>query len=305
MTRAERAAWLKRLREAIQAKFGTTPDQRIGIRSGFPEFDRVTRGFHQRKLYVAAGRPGGGKTSWATSIMANIALFNRNQGVLCISTELNEEEIIMQIVEAYAGGVPIYPNDRRSSEDEIVRLEAALGEVMKQVEYGLLRVVYHKRLTVRLLHELISTHCDKALDGAAAFVIIDQASRIHRDDKNKHGYAIATEHMLNELEVMAEQQDVPVLLLTQLNRMTEMQKTPSMANLKHSGAFEEFAHAVFLFQLEDAHGQRRPGSAFVEWGARVHVAKNRHGRKGPIDFVFWGECHTWREVDREHGKETA
>ena len=280
----------------IRAKLGTKPDDRMGIRSGFSEFDQRTRGFHEGKLYVAGSRPGVGKTSWATTIMANIAMSQPTVPVLMLSTELEEDEVLMQVVEAYAGGVPIYPNGRVSDAEEIEKLEAALTAVGQQVNECMLKVIHNRRLTVEFIDNTITQFCDGILGGQSCFVIIDQASRIKREDKNKHGYALATEDMLNSLEVMAGKQNVPILLFSQANRMTELQKHITMANLKHSGAFEEFAHAVYLLEKDDDHGQRKEGQFGINYGATVHIAKTRHGQIGPIDFHFFGESHTWREA---------
>ena len=282
--------------------FGMSPDNRMGIRSGFSEFDQHTRGYHKGKLYVAGGRPGSGKTSWVTTQIANIIMSQPEVQILLFSTELNEQEIVMQVVEAYTGGIPVYPNGRTSTDEEVAKLEAGLVVVGEQLNKGLFHVVFKKRLSVEILNQEIGMFCMGVAEGHDAIVIIDQASRIEREDKNKHGYAIATEHLLNTLEVLAEQHHLPVLLMTQLNRTTEIQKRAGLSNLKHSGAFEEFAHAVFLLEKCDGHGKRRGGSAFIDNSATVNIAKNRHGRVGVIEFNFTGEAHYWTEsTDREEG----
>lgn len=290
--------WIHDLFESTKSKIGTKPDDRMGIRSGLSTLDKMTRGFHKGKLYVAAARPGSGKTSFATTITANIML-QQQYGVLFFSTELSEEEVLIQIAEAYVQGVPFYPNGRVSSPAECAKLEAALFDLQRQMALGYLHIVYKKRLTEEFIERAITEHCDGRLGGATALVIIDQASRIHRDDNQKHGYAIATEHMLNHLEVLAERQDVPVLLMSQANRATEQQKDIALSNIKHSGAFEEFAHAVYLLQKGEHHGERvQGGFGGYNSEAMIIVAKNRHGRVGKIPAHFFGESHTWREAEQ-------
>lgn len=279
--------------DRVRATFGTKPDDRMGIRSGLSTLDLMTRGFHPGKLYVGVARPAAGKTSFCTTITANI-MAHRGGAVLFISTELNEEEIIQQVLEAYTAGTPVYPNGRVSSEGEIESLQSAAFDIQRQMELGYLHVVHQKRLTEASIEQHIVEHCDGRIKGASALVIIDQASRIHREDKDRHGYAIATEHMLNHLEGLADRQDVPILLMSQANRATELQKEINMANIKHSGAFEEFAHCVIMLSKGENHGKR------TEWGidneATILVAKNRHGRTGKIPALFFGEAHTWREA---------
>ncbi len=74
-----------------------------------------------------------------------------------------------------------------------------------------------------------------------------------------------------------------------------------LSNIKHSGAYEEFAHTVLLLERDDDNGHKKDGSAFVNYGATVHVAKNRYGQLGPIDFNFRGECHHWWESAKGEG----
>lgn len=288
--------WIHDLFESVKAKVGTKPDDRMGIRSGFSTFDKMTRGFHPSKLYVGVARPGCGKTSFCTSIIANIML-QQKYGVLMFSTELSEEEILIQVAEAYSQGVPFYPNGRVSTEDEQAKLQAALFDLQRQMALGYLHIIYKKRLTEEFIEQQIVEHCDGRLAGATSLVIIDQASRIHRDDNQRHGYAIATEHMLNHLEDLAERQDVPVLLMSQANRATEQKKNISLANIKHSGAFEEFAHCVVLLEKGENHGKRIPGFG-DNADASIIIAKNRHGRIGPIPALFFGESHLWREASQ-------
>jgi replicative DNA helicase len=286
--------WAVEVFTAIRSALGSRPDDRMGIRSGFSQLDLMTRGFHPSKLYIAAARPGHGKTSFCTSLTANIML-QQKYGVLFITTELNEREVLEQVAEAYVQGVPVYPNGRVSTPDEVAKLEAALFDLELQVRLGYLHIVYKKRLTEEFIEQQIVEHCDGRLSGASSLVIIDQASRIHRDDNARHGYAIATEHMLNHLEDLAERQDVPILLMSQANRATELQKEIELSNIKHSGAFEEFAHCVILLQKGENHGKRVEGTYQTNNEAMIKVAKNRHGRVGKIPAHFFGEAHLWRE----------
>jgi replicative DNA helicase len=279
--------------QQVEDAFGRPVDDRMGIRSGLTTFDAMIRGFHQSKLYIGAARPGCGKTSFCTSITAGIML-QQNAGVLFISTELDAVEVTTQIVEAYAQGIPVYPNGRVSSPDEVERLRAASFDIKRQSKLGYLHVCHQKRLTMGNIAQEIVEHCDGRMGGAAALVIIDQASRIQRDDKERHGYSIATEHMLNMLEVAAHTHDVPILLMTQLNRAAEGGES-GLANLKHSGAFEEYAHAAFLLEKDPDHGKPVIGGRGWNAEATINVAKNRHGRTGKIKASFYGECHLWRE----------
>lgn len=280
--------------DGIAGKLGTRPDERMGIRTGLTKFDEMTRGFLPSKLYTIAARPGCGKTSFATTIMANMML-HRLDNVLMFSTELDETEVLMQVAEAYVQGVPIYPNKRVSTPDEIAKLEAGLFDLAQQLRYSHVKIVHEKKLTSEFIEKTINEYCDKELGGQVALVMIDQANRIRRADRDRHGYAIATEHMLNDLEDLAKRNQVPVVLFSQANRQTEGQKHIGLVNIKHSGAFEEYSHGVALLEKEEGHGKLISGSSQRNNNATIHIAKNRSGPVGPIPALFIGECHLWRE----------
>ena len=280
--------------DEIVSKLGTKPDDRMGVRTGLSKLDAMTRGFLPSKLYTIAARPGSGKTSFATTIIANMML-HRLDNVLMFSTELDETEVMMQVAEAYVQGVPIYPNKRVSSPDEIQRLEAGLFDLSQQLRYAHVKIIYEKKLTSDFIEKTINDYCDKELGGSMAMVMIDQANRIKRIDKNRHGYALATEDMLNDIEDLAKRNGVPIALFSQANRQTEGQKHITMSNIKHSGAFEEYSHGVYLLEKDEGHGKVEMGGFQRNNNATIHVAKNRSGPVGPIPALFMGECHLWRE----------
>lgn len=278
--------------EQVAAQIGNTPDSRMGLRSGWPTFDRYTRGFLPGKLYVAGARPGQGKTSWCTSLIANIAK-RGDASVLMFSTELDEVEIGTQVVEALAGGVPMFPNRRSSQPEEMSALSDGVFVLTRALKEHRLTVRYSKRLTAEGLCQAIDEHIDRVLGGSVPLVLIDQANRIHREDRKGHGYAIATEEMLNAMEEVAGKTGAPVVLLSQLHRDAEGKK-PSLANIKHSGAFEEFAHAVYLLHREvDEAGVPNDFAEMI-------IGKNRSGRIGSVPMNFVGESHFWSEREERY-----
>lgn len=165
--------WIHELFTSTKGKIGTKPDDRMGIRSGFSTMDKMMRGFHPGKLYIGVARPGCGKTSFCTTITANIML-QQQYGVLFISTELDEEEVLIQVAEAYVQGVPFFPNGRVSSEAEAEKLQAALFDLQRQMSLGYLHIIHKKRLTEEFIEQAIVEHCDGRLGGKTALVIIDQ-----------------------------------------------------------------------------------------------------------------------------------
>lgn len=254
---------------------------RIGISTGFDKLDKVMRGFHGGKLYTIGARPGDGKTSFCTTLAANLAEL-REAPVLMFSTELDEWEVLDQMVESAAGGTAIFPDERTPLRHEIERLRDAASMIEKAMALNLVKIVCNRKFTTTEIGVQAAEFFDGVHRGVDGLIIIDQASRVARDDaQGRRSYAIATENMLNDLEALTAVLNLPVLLMSQANRDADKMKHPTMANLKHSGAFEEFSHFVAMLEKQELNE------------ATFWVEKNRHGRTGPLKAKFYGESHSW------------
>ena len=75
------------------------------------------------------------------------------------------------------------------------------------------------------------------------------------------------------------QQDVPVLLLSQLSRKPEMQnRAPALGDLRDSGSIEQDADTLMLLS--------RTEEATDTDTICVHLAKNRRGPGGKVNLIF-------------------
>ena len=266
---------------------GTIRSFQMGTATGLPVLDKTIRGLTPGKLYVVGGRTGAGKTSFATTITANI-LNMAKQPVLYISTELDFVEIWKQVTEAYKGGIPFHPTERQVP-PVVDQMKKSISSTAALLSRGEFSIVTKKKLSEGFIKNCIDYHCDVLNGGSASVVIVDQMSRISRPDKSGHGYAIATEHLMNTMEEVADINDVPLVLLSQLNRGAAGEK-PSLKHFKHSGSIEEMAHCAILLDKGD----------FIYGSGGLHdseiiVAKNRHGPEKVITARFNGPGHTWTE----------
>jgi replicative DNA helicase len=251
----------------------------------------MMRGLHHGKWYLVGARPGGGKTSFCTTMAASIVRQEPDVQILYLSTELTEDEIVQQMCESYNGlnAIPWYPNGRDLNEVETQRLEANLGDIMRACNDGMLHIVVAKNFTVKQLEEYIDTFL---VEDGRRVVFVDQASRLKRDNKWGGNFAQATEDMINGIEELAFKKQVALVLVSQLSRARESLDKGRLGLYKGSGAFEEYAHFACQLEIADTWGKNG------DWSASCHVMKNRHGPTGEIPMDFIGEAHTWREVTR-------
>lgn len=279
------------MRGHMEFSVNSTAFERLGISTGWDKLDYFMRGFHPGKIYVVGGRPGDGKTSFATTLTANILGHAKKWGpVLYFSTELDENEIGAQIAEALAGGTALFPTGRSLKPHEKDRLWEATERIMEWMQTQNLFIRYEKSFTVPQIGADVAAFRDGVHGGKLAMVIIDQASRIKRQPTPgiKINYTNATEDMLNNMEVMIKDVDCPLLLLTQANRDAKSSTRAFMHHLKHSGAFEEYAHCVMMLDVADENSVNP---------SAIHLDKNRHGPTVPVYARFHGEAHTWEVRD--------
>ena len=86
--------------------------------------------------------------------------------------------------------------------------------------------------------------------------------------------------MTSSLKAMAREFEVPILLLSQLNRNIEHRGgEPQLADLRESGRIEEDSDVVVLLWKVD-----KPDA--LGNVTKMKVAKNRQGPTGPVDVVF-------------------
>jgi replicative DNA helicase len=92
------------------------------------------------------------------------------------------------------------------------------------------------------------------------------------------------------LKSLARELDVPVVVLSQLNRGAEGREghRPKMSDLRESGSIEQDADVIMLLHREDYYQRGNP-----EWEenntAEVIIAKQRNGPTGTIELMFDGQ----------------
>jgi replicative DNA helicase len=78
---------------------------------------------------------------------------------------------------------------------------------------------------------------------------------------------------------LSMQQDVPVIVLSQLNRALETSgRAPALSDLRDSGSIEQDADIVMLLSRTE---ESKDTDSIC-----VHVAKNRNGPGGKVNLVF-------------------
>ena len=245
-----------------------------GLQTGLWVFDRAG-GLKRGAMVVVAGRPGMGKSAFATSLVASMC--KRGLGGFFASLEMERKEVVERWV-ANLGSVPY----------NLVQDPVALGEhhwesinrVLSETSEWALELwcvrggVTMEDLRIRVLR----AQAKRKLD----FVLVDYLQLLQGTGKI---YERVTANSI-ALKQLAKEVSAPVIVLAQLNREVERRdsKRPNMSDLRDSGGVEQDADVVALLFREHYYNESAD-----ENEAEVIIGKGRHMRRGSQKLQFFGE----------------
>jgi len=263
-----------------------------GVPTGFPDLDRLTSGFQNSELVVLASRPSMGKTALALNIAEYVGLDvsdGRKMPVAIFSLETSANQLVQRMLCSRAAVDSQRVRRgfiKRSEWPEIIQAAGELTEAPIYINDAPALSVLQLRAIARRLK---STYDVK-------LVIVDYLQLLRGATKRYESRQQEISDMSRSLKALARELDVPVLLLSQLNREVENRpnKRPQLSDLRESGAIEQDADVVLLLVRPDYYDpDHRPGVA------ELIVAKQRNGPVGKIDLVFLKEYTRFEPISGE------
>lgn len=259
-----------------------------GLSTGFPGLDRLDVRLVEGEVIVLAAGTSKGKSALAGQIAYTVA--KGGARVLFVSGEMSEAQMLRRFV-AYEGGVAL-GNMRRFREDSgmLQRISGAIGRLPK----GL--IVADMTRDTRLSRIVTEAQSAKTRGGLDVLVI-DYLGLLRLDDERggMSPYERVT-RLSREVKLAAARLGVGVLLLAQLSRLPERREGgdtgPLLSDLRDSGAIEQDADSVVMIHRKSE-----------ETEGKLLVRKNRNGRLGAVDIVFFGD--TFKTVERSEEEPAA
>jgi len=239
-----------------------------GLMTGFCDFDNITGGLQPKTMMVLAARPSVGKTSLAMNIAENIMLKNKDRTVLFFSVEMDAGAIQDKIISSISG-IPLGRiKDGLTTTEERQRLHEAV-EYINSTKF---LINDSSDLTVNQIRAIAR---QKNLRHKVDLIIVDYIQFI----KGVEGTTSREQEVAGfsrNLKAMAKELDVPVIVLSQLNRDSDKnERRPKLSDLRDSGSIEQDADIVsFLW--------KNPEKDYVE----LITAKNRTGGTGMVKLSF-------------------
>ncbi len=327
IARIPEASTIVALRDAVRDAFHilTEATKRgggiTGIASGFTQLDRMCAGLHSGDLYIVAGRPGMGKTSFVLNIALNVARAVANakaQGdelyaeptsdepgydVAFFSLEMPNEQLAARLLASEArvsmGDIrkgTIRREDWSRLTEAAARLSAMHVWLDDTPGLGLMDL----RAKVRRLQAEISRGAKEGQTSARklGLVAIDYLQLMQgRRELGSREQEIS--ELSRGLKHLAKELQVPVIALSQLNRSVETRnikdKRPQLSDLRESGAIEQDADAIFFIYRDDYYNVNSDEPGIAE----IIVSKQRNGPTGVVKTRFTKEFTRFDNLEQD------
>ena len=255
-----------------------------GIATGFPDLDRMTDGLHGSEMIVIAARPSMGKTSLAMNIVEH-AVLEQGLPVGVFSLEMSAESLVLRMMcsiarvnlrsirEGFMSRIGFSQADERGG--------AWLAKAKLLIDDSAGLSILQLRARARRMHQQ---------HGVKLFVI-DYLQLLHstaRRSQDNRQQEIAD--ISSGIKALAKELNVPVVVLAQLNREFEKDKSrkPRLSDLRESGAIEQDADVVGLLYKPSAGDDEDGAQAEEADGLPVNllIAKQRNGPTGDVNLTF-------------------
>jgi replicative DNA helicase len=249
-----------------------------GITTGIKLIDDITAGHQRGDLIILAARPGMGKSAYAI-FQAYKAQLNGNKcAFFCL--EMSKTQIGFREAAMFSN---VWIEKIKSGKLDSIDYERMKSAISEMKQHGLI-VDTDSFLDVVTLRSKIYTYIQ---EHGIKMVIIDYLQLMWMPQNKGENRSLAVANTTRAIKLMAKDFNIPILLLSQLNREVEGRggtKKPQLSDLKESGGIEENAdQVIFLHRPEyyDAQATDAIGNSLVNRTC-VTYAKNRQGRTGDI-----------------------
>ena len=293
------AAPLKSLLQEAFEKIEAREGQHItGLPTGYYELDDLLCGLQKGEMTIIAARPSMGKTSLAVNIAEHIGADN-NTPIVIFSLEMGKLQLVERIL--CSRGHIDSQKVRRGTLDtqEAMDLTQVASELSDKPIFiddtpGLTPLeILGKCRRLKAQHDIQAVFIDY-------LQLMSLGGRVESRQQE-----VST--MSRLLKSLARELDIPVVVLSQLNRAAEGREghRPRMSDLRDSGSIEQDADVIILLHRESYYHRGDPDYDHDSPEANmadVIVAKQRNGPTDTVRLVFNGQFTRFENMS--HAQET-
>lgn len=254
-------------------------DSPTGVKT-FGRMDSAFGGGLQAGALVTIGaRPSVGKSAFAVNLIEKALQRNPGLRVDLFSLEMSKKEVLARFVALHTG---IFSSRLRNMNKLLLP---------KQKEAVRDAIAYYKTKDIKVyddvsyLNRIVSVIKERASTAAVDqyLVIIDYLGLI-RVNNTRMDRRLQIEEITRELKVLANEAQIPIIILSQLSRGVEQRqdKSPLLSDLRESGSIEQDSNVVGFLTNVDTE-ENREGYQRVEF----QIKKNREGDLVNLSYKFY------------------
>jgi replicative DNA helicase len=248
-----------------------------GVPMGFGLLDNLTSGLQKSDLIILAARPSMGKTALALNIARNAAV-DSEIPVAVFSLEMSKEQLSLRMLCAEARLDSSRLRGGFFSMADWHRLTDAAGILSESP-------IYIDDSPSLSAMEIRAKARRLKMDKNIGLVIIDYLQLMKaRSGAERRDLEIS--EISRSLKALAKELEIPVLAISQLNRMLEQRndKRPRLSDLRESGALEQDADVVAFIYRDELYNQDENNP--LKGIAEIILAKQRNGPTGRVKLTF-------------------
>ena len=238
-------------------------------------------------MIVIAARPSMGKTSLAMNIAEHVAVGERLP-VGVFSLEMTSESLVLRMLCSRSRVNLRSIRDGFLAERDFPKLTGSAGKLAGAplfIDDTPALSILQLRAKAR---RMVQQHAIKLF-------VIDYLQLLHSTSRRAENRQQEIADISNGIKALAKELNVPVVVLSQLNRELERDKNrkPRLADLRESGAIEQDADLVALLYKADPADPKKPAGGDDDdepeqeaVPVNLLIAKQRNGPTGDVHLTF-------------------
>lgn len=276
------------IRQAEQRVSNHRQGKQNGIPTGSRALDKITGGWQNGDLIIIAARPAMGKT--ALSLMLMEAAAESNYPVAIFNLEMKGERLADRIILEKTGIEDWKYKQGYLSNEEMTLVEECstyLFSLPVHIDDNSSQTISKIKSKCRILKK----------KNKLRLIIIDylQLTEGEGDALNREQEVA---RISREAKKMAKALDVPVIMLSQLNRSLESRadKRPQLSDIRESGAIEQDADMViFIHRPEYYNHELKYKETTLVNGVELIISKYREGATGSVFLQHDGKVRNFKD----------
>jgi len=246
-----------------------------GTLVGFFDFDAMTQGLQRGDLIVLGGRPSMGKTSLALSMAKNVAQIH-NLPVCFFGLEMSKEQLSYRLLSMEVGIETSRLRTGRLQKDEWPYLTEGIESLGKLPIF----ITDKSKITVNEMMD----RCRKIREqhkSELGLVVIDYLQLMDGPKSESRDEELSK--VVVQLKEMAKVLQVPVIVLSQLDRAIEHRKNnrPMLSDIRETQSLESHADIVTMIYRDEYYVPETEDRGITE----LITCKHRNGPLGTVKLL--------------------